>query len=77
MNTASHLSLAVVLLAAGTLCSGCNDTEANVWLDAHAPAVQEPAAVSAPAAQTHPCRTVAAMPTQKGCRPMAATVGSN
>lgn len=78
MHTAKHLSLAALVLAAGAFCAGCNDAEAVIWLDAHAPTAQE-AAAPAPVvqAQPHPCRSAASMSTQKGCRPITATLGSN
>ena len=78
MNTAKHLSFATLLLAAAALCAGCNDAEAVIWLDAHAPAGQE-AVAPKPVAQVqpHPCRSAASMSTQKGCRPLTATMGSN
>ena len=76
MNTAPHIALAALVLAAGAVCAGCNDAEAVIWLDAHAPGAQEvPAPVGQ--AQPHPCRSAAAMSTQKGCRPLTATLGSN
>jgi hypothetical protein len=69
MTTDSRLSLATLLVAAGAFCSGCDDA-AVVRLVAPAPAAQQSAA------QSHPCRTAAALSTQKACRPMTGTVGS-
>jgi hypothetical protein len=65
MTSASRLSLAALLFAAGAFCSGCDDA-----------AVVRLVASASGADLSHPCRTAAVLSTRKACRPMTGTVGS-